>query len=384
MKFLVIKVQCQTPPENISISCTVYDNPAYTFYAQNQWYEIETVHEDAEGASTIETVSITFKQGASVRVNFLYDNPTDMFSFVGGAGRWEWDLDTDACSASEALDVLTVTWVFKPRWNATDEDDVDVLLEIEDNDTLTDSDTYNNCFDVVTNLKTSFSLDHHTGTVNEQVTASGVIYYDKTGQSYYPPDNEFTSVSVYDSLNTVKGTDTTILNGVWNITFNAPSTARNETYNLYINMNDTSYTDGEEASPTDWFASEDITGPVGPTDPSQPPSTSVVHFKVTVAGSAAEDCNIKIYEKVYDMYQGTVQTDAQGKANMSLAYGEYRYDAQYQGMTENGTFLHNGAYLLIEIQFGKARLPLSPNLTKLLIGISIVAAAVYVIFKIKK
>jgi len=64
----------------------------------------------------------------------------------------------------------------------------------------------------------------------------------------YPPEAEFTSVSVYDSLDNNEGTDATIVNGAGSVSFTAPATVGSDTYNLYVDMVDLDYTDGEETT----------------------------------------------------------------------------------------------------------------------------------------
>ena len=120
-----------------------------------------------------------------------------------------------------------------------------------------------------------------------------------------------------------------------------------------------------------------------PSDPSIPqPSAKEVIFKVTVAGEPCEGCMIEVYELPYEDYRGVCFTDFKGSANMSLDFGEYRYVAEYEGMSKNDTFLHIEPETIL-IEFPKKPFTFKTNVWKLLIGVVVIAVAVLAINKIR-
>jgi hypothetical protein len=223
-------------------------------YAQKGWYTIDYDVSDPDGFVDIDYAEVRFRQGAALRATFRYDEDTNIFSIQSGT---TWELDTGSSSATESSTYINMTFKIKPRWNATEEVDLEIECYVTDDEPASDTETMQtDYFDVVTDLVTTFSIDDDRGNIGQPITASGTITY--SGSSLYPPDTEFTSVSVYDSSNNNEGPDTTIVNGTWSVTFTTPSTAGTDTYNLYIDMADTDYTDGEETTPTDTFITDGL------------------------------------------------------------------------------------------------------------------------------
>lgn len=223
-------------------------------YAQLRNYLIDYDAHDPDGYQDIDRVAVNITQGALTRCVLEFDNATDTFSIT--AGDNEFDIVAGSCSYSRAGNNLNLTFAFRVEWDATAEADVELKATIWDDEPSSDSDTLQTDYaDVVTDLVTTFSLDDDRGNLAQSITASGAVTY--TGSANYPPDAEFTSVSVYDSANNNEGTDNTIVNGAWSIAFNAPGTVGTDTYNLYIDMADADYVDGEEA-PSDTFITDRI------------------------------------------------------------------------------------------------------------------------------
>ncbi|GAH46260.1 unnamed protein product, partial [marine sediment metagenome] len=239
-------------PTNVAGSITDRDDTD-NLYAQKDWYTGSSVCSDADGFADIDYCEFRLKQDAATRAIFRYDEDTNTFTIQ--EGETEWDLDTGGSSANESGNNITITWKFKPQWDATQENDLEIELYVVDDEPESDTDTaQSNYVDVITDLVTTFSIDDDRGNVSQSITASGNVTY--SGSSLYPPDAEFTSVSVYDSGNNNEETDSTIVNGAWSVTFNAPAAVGTDTYNLYINMADADYTDGEETTPTDTFITD--------------------------------------------------------------------------------------------------------------------------------
>jgi len=146
---------------------------------------------------------------------------------------------------------------FKAEWDATEESDLDLKVTTV-NGVTSDTDTYDLNFDVVTNLVTG-SIECTDGDDPDHVNVGSSVQVDfttfyandpssSTATTLYPPDAEYTSISIYDSSDNNEGTDSTIVNGAGSVTFSVPTTAASDTYNLYINMADADYTDAEEST----------------------------------------------------------------------------------------------------------------------------------------
>jgi hypothetical protein len=161
---------------------------------------------------------------------------------------------------------ITVTWKFKPKWGATEESDLDFKLYCCDDEPSSDTDTIDVNFDVVTNLLVSTIECTNTNTpdrinINTATQIDVTVRYandpsSSTPTTFYPPDAEFTSISVHDSAHTLKGTDSSIVNGVGNVAITSETTVQNMNYHAYINMADADYVDGDELSPTEAIISD--------------------------------------------------------------------------------------------------------------------------------
>jgi len=218
-------------------------------YAQKGLYTSTVIYTDTDGFADFTYVEFRVKQGATTRAAFRYNQDTTTFSTP--TGSTEWTLDGTS-GAVESANTITVTWQFTPQWDATEESAVEIELYCIDAASASDTDTAQTDYaDVVTNLVTAFNLDDARGDISQSVTASGNVYYannpaSTTATTFYPPNAEFTGVSVYNVANTNMGTDTTIVNGAWSQAFTAPATVGTDTYNAYIAMADADYTDAEE------------------------------------------------------------------------------------------------------------------------------------------
>lgn len=241
-----------TAPTNDQCSITDMDDTG-NLYAQRTWYTVDYDVTDQDGYADIDYAEVRFKQGTLLRATFRFDEDTSTFSIQTNSTQW--DLDVASCSNVSSGTYINMTFKVKPQWDAIEEADLEIECYVVDAAAASDTDVMQtNYFDVVTDLVTTFTLDDDRGSISQTITASGSITY--SGSSLYPPDAEFTSVSVYDSLNNNEGSDASIVNGAWSVTFSAPSTVGIDTYNLFINMTDADYTDGEETSPTDTFITD--------------------------------------------------------------------------------------------------------------------------------
>jgi len=78
-----------------------------------------------------------------------------------------------------------------------------------------------------------------SGDVRYSTTAAG-----DTPSSYYPADALYTDVAIHNSAHAEQGTDITIVNGHFDISFTIPSAVQLNTYHIYIDM-DPDWSDGD-------------------------------------------------------------------------------------------------------------------------------------------
>jgi len=239
-------------PTNGAGSITDMDD-TNNLYAQKKLYTGSSVHNDADGwndaTKGINYVEFRIKQDAATRASFRYTVQTATFSTP--TGSTEWTLDATS-SASGSGTQLTMTWKFMAQWDAVEESGVEIELYVIDQGGLSDTDTaQTNYADVVTRLVTSgLTVDDSRVNVGATVTISGTVYYgnnpaSNTASTSYPPDAEFTSVSIHNSAHATFATDTTIVNGAFSVSAAIPNTVQSNTYHVYINMADSDYTDAD-------------------------------------------------------------------------------------------------------------------------------------------
>ena len=199
-------------------------------YSEKKYYEVYSDHSDTNGFGDIEFVKLFINQTATSRAIFLYDENIDTFSLVSG----NWEIDAGSCTAQQlaGANSLNLTWYISPSWNAVEEYDVEIEILVAD-DEFRDRDISPQQPDVITTLITTViectdadNPDRVSVGVNSQVDFT-VRYIDNPASGApsddYPPDAEFTSISVYVLENNNEGTDATITNGAGSVSFNEAS-----------------------------------------------------------------------------------------------------------------------------------------------------------------
>jgi hypothetical protein len=216
-------------------------------YAQKKNYAVQIVYTDVDGFADINVCEMFLKTGANVtRAEFAYVEDTNTFSTVSGSTEW----DMSGSNTSTGNDI-TVTWNIKAQWDATEESDLDLFFFVNDTASAYANSLSDQNFDVVTRLVVSgLACDDSRINIGETTTISGTVYYGNNPGSNmpstsYPPDAEFTSVSIHNSAHTVQATDNTIVNGAFSVSFAIPNAVQSNTYHAYINMADADYTDGD-------------------------------------------------------------------------------------------------------------------------------------------
>jgi len=235
------------------------------WYAQKQSYTVTSNHSDADGFADIDYVEIGIwdSSQSSERCTVRFDEDTATFSIQAGDTKWE--LNTGSCSNVSSSNDLDITWEISVEWDADSESGCDIKVYITDDEPETDTDWYDDQLDVVTDLLVS-SIEADDANDPDRVDVSGTptvsfsVRYENdpssgSASSSYPPNAEFTSCSIYDVADNNEGTDSSIVNGDGSVAVTVPSSAGTDNYNVYVNMADADYSDGEE-SPTETIISD--------------------------------------------------------------------------------------------------------------------------------
>ncbi len=251
---------CPVSPSN---GAPTFNNPddGDNCYAQiGKWYNVTVKYTDNNGYSDFDYVELRLlNQSDTTRAIFRYTESTNTFSQQDSLKKFEFN--TSSSFAEELDNNITIYWLFKPHWNAENETDYDIQCYCIDGTGLSDNDTTADQFDVITNLLVSSiecndttedsGVDRISLNIQTQVNLS-IRYANDPGSSTpsssYPPDDEFTSVSLYNSSDYNWGTNNSISNGNGTICF-TPDEIGIDNYTLYINMKDGDYSDGEKINP---------------------------------------------------------------------------------------------------------------------------------------
>jgi len=231
-------------------------------YAQCRWYYVNVTYNDTNGCTNFDYVELRLgTEGApgATYARFRYTELNNTAWIETGGDKW--DLD-GGVKEWESGDNITAVWKFKPQWDADEINNGDIILSCLDDDELSDYSCVDENFDVVTTLLTS-SIECDDTTEDEaegadRVGAGTTIdmpfevrYADEPSSSIpsssYPPDAEFTSVSVYIITGgepSPEGTDSSIVNGDGSVSFAISSTVGSYDYQLNVNINDSDYADG--------------------------------------------------------------------------------------------------------------------------------------------
>lgn len=259
----------ETPdPAPINDSCTITDfDDTDNLYAQiADDYTLQHNASDGSGFADIILCHVNMTQGATVRAMFQFNTTSAAFSIEVGSDKWT--LNIGACSNVSSGNYVNMTYKFSVQWDAVEESDIDLKAYVQSVNDASDTDTYSDVGDVVTNLVTS-NIETTDPDDPDRVGVSSTVQIDfsvryannpssAVASTLYPPDAEFTSISVYDSGDDNMGTDSSITNGAGSLAaMSVSASVGTETYNLYVDMSDADYSDGEE-SPTEEIITDQI------------------------------------------------------------------------------------------------------------------------------
>jgi len=311
-------------------------------YAQKKLYTGSSVATDVEGYADIHYMEFRLKQGATIRASFQYHEDDNTFNIQAGSTTWSLD---GSSSAVRSGTQITVTWKFTPQWDAIEESALSIELYVIDAASAADTDmAQSNYVDVVTRLVTgNFATDDSRINIGGTTTISGTVYYannpaSTTSSSSYPPNAEFTSVSIHNSAHSVQATDTTIFNGAFSVSFAIPSAVQSNTYHVYINLADA---DGPDQDAVDG-------------------DTIVVigdRVKIIAGGIVGNTIDVdeggKVwYQAVYEYEPGTPFTSGTLKLNgiaMNWTSDRWTYDFPYEMSGSQAVFSITG---VLDTQYG--------------------------------
>jgi hypothetical protein len=241
-------------------SCS-FLNPDTTdnMYAQNKWYEFQTVHSDENGYASIWKCYFTLSNADRSLNRFVITFSEGIDSFIMNEGTDQWDLGS--CDVvSKVGDTITLKWRVKPKFNATEEASFDLKVETKDYPNQdNDIEWYDDQGDVVVTLVVGNIECTDADDIvqpSQSITIEGNLYYaddpsSSSASAIYPPDSELDAVSIYNSTNGNMGTDSSIINGAFSVTFSAPAVIGDYVFNSYVDGSDVEYSDGEINTPTE-------------------------------------------------------------------------------------------------------------------------------------
>ena len=246
---LYIEYTANAVPTISAVTGTNWDDTD-NCYAQKKSYTCSVTYTDTDGYADIHYCELYLQSSSNTtRAQFQYHEDDDTVSTITGSSTWT--LDSTASDFSRSGTDIMASWKFTAQWDATAESDLDFLFYVVDDQPEGSSSTSDQNFDVITTLTTS-GLASDDGHINKAGTAtiSGTAYYanapgSTTSSSSYPPNAEFTSVSIHDPAGSVQATDSTIMNGAFSGSFTIPDAAQSNTYHVYINMADADYVDSD-------------------------------------------------------------------------------------------------------------------------------------------
>ena len=326
-------------PNNASMNyeLTITDmDDTDNLYSEKKYYNLDYDGYDKDGYANISYVLIYINQSVTSRAVIKYNEDTNTFSLISG----NWEIDIGNCVASRSGTDLNLTFKITPSWDAIEESDIE--LEATINDRLTnDHDIMQTDYaDIITTLIESSieCVDVDTPdrvSIDVGVATNFQVYYvdnpsSSTPSNDYPPQSEFTSISIYDALDNNEGSDISIVNGAGSVSF-SESTVQIETYNLYIDMNDVDYTDKELTTLTETIIWDRIivtftANETSPVNVSQP-----VLFTVNLE---YDYDNQNITDYTYDIERNTsLYLDDYPNRTFVEAYDGLTYEYDFEGAT---------------------------------------------------
>jgi len=224
-------------------------------YSQLRDYNLILNVSDADGIAELDFVQYALEIGTGW-INGTIDAQSNAHTFQAGSTNCTVGAVTNETTATTA----NYTVPIKFDWDIQSASDNDIHLWV--NDTVGDdsgwAEKQTDYFDTVNDLVTN-SIECTDANNPDRVDISSSIdvdfeaFYENDPSSgvattFYPPDAEFTSISVYNEWDGVLGTDNSIVNGAGSVTGTANASVQSTNYNLYINMADADYSDGEETT----------------------------------------------------------------------------------------------------------------------------------------
>jgi len=218
-----------------------------------KYYSFLVTATDAEGADDI---SCVYLRATNSSGNVIFEvHATDLNSTASysiHSNSTEIDLDTASCSWAEDGNTGTVTFRIRAEWDIQQYEDLNLVAYVQDSEGYSDGwETLQaNYFDVITRL-TVTSLQSNATLIRKgaDIQISGNVRYatsptGNTSSSVSPPDAQFTAVHIHNSTHDSQGSDTTVTDGAFAVSFTVPSTDGIYVYHVYLDM-EGDYTDAD-------------------------------------------------------------------------------------------------------------------------------------------
>ena len=154
------------------------------------------------------------------------------------------DLDTGSCSWSEDGNVGTADFSIRIEGDHGNLEDLELSGYVIDSQSESAgwTELASDYWDAINRLVTT-----GVAATDERInkggtgTISGTVYYatttgGNTASSYSPPNDQFTAVRIHDSGHTIRGSDTSIVNGAFSVSFSIPDAVQLNTYHAYLDM----------------------------------------------------------------------------------------------------------------------------------------------------
>lgn len=271
-----INVELSTTNQTVTVETVGYEIQASIInmdnvdnvYANYQFYNFSTSSYNYGGYADFTTIVLNITQGSTVRASFQYSEDTNTFSKLSGGGAWS--LNTTLSLAIRSGNWCNTTFRIKPNWNATQEDNVELKLICTDSLAQTTTQTmqtdYADIINTVINSQLTVSNWRVNWGASETLNLRLRYIWDiaEPTRSYtgiFIPASVMKNITLHDSLHNVISYNTTFGNNVvptTMFTFNVPLTTGANTYHVYVDMVDASYTDKDITTNTALVVSDGI------------------------------------------------------------------------------------------------------------------------------
>jgi hypothetical protein len=227
-------------------------------YARYQYYNCIGNYTDINGYADINYAEFRIKASTTIKLQLRFVQANNSFSIVTDSSKWYFY--SAGSSYSKSGNTLNVDWQVKALWGADTDTNDNIEMYIINNEGGSNTTiTQSNYVNIVTNIVPSgFTINSARGNKGATITFTGQIVY--AGSALYPPNSEFTSMNIHNPVHIIMGTNSSVNNGYFTISFTSLNSIASTDYHCYIIMSDASWSlsMGEKVTPTQTYISDDI------------------------------------------------------------------------------------------------------------------------------